>query len=65
MPLSTGEIVIADDQYLRDSILLPAKQIAAGYDNIMPSYSGQLSEDEIMQLIAYLKSIGDQTPLAK
>ena len=65
VPLSTGEIVIADDQYLRDSILLPAKQIAAGYDNIMPNYSGQLSEDEIMQLIAYLKSIGDQTPPAK
>src|SRR5438105_4524389 len=65
VPLSTGEIVIADDQYLRDSILLPAKQIAAGYDNIMPSYSGQLSEDEIMQLIAYLKSIGDQTPPTK
>jgi len=61
VPLSSGEIVKADEQYLRDSILLPGKQIAAGYDNIMPSYAGQLSEEEIMQLIAYLKSIGDKT----
>src|SRR5438874_3927130 len=62
VPLSSGEIVEADEQYLRDSILLPGKQIAAGYDNIMPSYAGQLSEEEIMQLIAYLKSIGEKPP---
>ena len=59
--LSTKETVTADDQYLRDSILLPAKQIAAGYENIMPSYAGHLSEEEMMQLISYLKSLGDQT----
>ncbi|MDB6148542.1 MAG: cytochrome c oxidase, subunit [Spartobacteria bacterium] len=62
VPLSTGEIVTADDQYMRDSILLPAKQIAAGYENIMPSYTGQLGEEEIMQLIAYLKSIAGNQP---
>lgn len=61
VPLSTGEVVTADDQYLRDSILLPAKQISAGYENIMPSFTGRVSEDEIMQIIAYLKSIADQT----
>jgi cytochrome c oxidase subunit II len=60
VPLSTGQIVNADDRYLRDSILLPAKQISAGYENIMPSYAGRLSEEEIMQIIAYLKSIADQ-----
>jgi len=62
VPLSNGEIVKADERYLRDAILLPGKQIAAGYDNIMPSYAGQLSEEEIMQLIAYLKSIADKPP---
>jgi cytochrome c oxidase subunit 2 len=62
VPLSNGTIVTADDQYLRDSILQPAKQIAAGYDNIMPSFSGHLTEEEIMQLIAYLKSIANQPP---
>ena len=58
----SGEIVPMDERYVRDSILLPGKEIAKGYQNIMPSYAGQLSEEEIMQLIAYLKSIGNQNP---
>ena len=62
VPLADGTMVRADDQYLRDSILQPAKQITAGYDNIMPSFAGQLSEEEIMQLIAYVKAIGQQEP---
>jgi cytochrome c oxidase subunit 2 len=62
VPLTDGTMVTADDQYLRDSILQPAKQISAGYANIMPSFSGHLSEEEIMQLIAYLKAIGQQEP---
>ncbi len=65
VPLSNGTIVTADDQYLRDSILQPAKQISAGYDNIMPSFSGHLTEEEIMQLIAYLKEIGNQEPASQ
>lgn len=65
VPLSDGHVVTADDQYLRDSILLPGKQISAGYENIMPSFTGHLSEEETMQLLAYLKSIGNQTPPAK
>jgi cytochrome c oxidase subunit II len=60
VPLSSGRIVTADEQYLRDSILQPSREIAAGYENIMPSFSGHLSEEEVMQLIAYLKSIGNQ-----
>lgn len=60
MPLASGEIVTADDQYLRDSILLPGKQISAGYPNVMPSFTGHISEAEIMQIIAYLKSTVDQ-----
>jgi len=61
VPLNSGEIVTADDQYIRDSILLPGKQVSAGYDNVMPSFAGHISEAEIMQIIAYLKSIGDQS----
>ncbi len=60
VPLASGEIVTADDQYLRDSILLPGKRISAGYPNVMPSFTGHISEAEIMQIIAYLKSTGDQ-----
>ena len=62
VPLASGEMVTADDQYLRDSILLPGKQISAGYENIMPSFTGHISEAEIMEIIAYLKSIGNQEP---
>jgi cytochrome c oxidase subunit II len=62
VPLSNGTVVTADDQYIRDSILQPARQIAAGYDNIMPSFTGHISEEEIMEIIAYLKSIGNQQP---
>ncbi len=55
--LSDGRSVIADEAYLRDSILLPKKDVVAGYDPIMPSFSGQVSEEQIMLLVAYLKSL--------
>ncbi len=54
--LSDGRSVIADDRYLRDSILLPDSQIVAGYEPIMPSYSAQISESDLLAVIAYLKS---------
>ena len=57
VPLASGEMVTADDQYMRDSILLPGKQISAGYDEYYAELSGHISEAEIMQIIAYLKSI--------
>lgn len=54
--LADGRTVIADDRYLRDCILLPAEQVVAGYPPIMPSFSGQLSEEDVLALIAYIKS---------
>ena len=62
VPLSDGTFVRADDQYIRDSILLPKSQIVAGYQPLMPSYTGRISEDQLLQLIAYLKSLGTETP---
>lgn len=61
VPLQTGQFVTADDAYIRDSILLPAKDIVAGYTNGMPSYQGHLSEDDLLKIIAYIKSISDTT----
>lgn len=55
--LSNGAVVKADDRYLRDSILTPDKEIVAGYDPIMPSFAGQVDEEQLMRLIAYLKSL--------
>jgi cytochrome c oxidase subunit 2 len=60
VPLSNREVVIADEAYLRDSILLPAKQIVAGYTNDMPSFTGKVSEEQLLELIAYLKSIANK-----
>ena len=57
--LSDGSSVLADERYLRDSILLPKAQIVAGYAPIMPSYAGQLSEEEVIALIHYLKSLSE------
>jgi cytochrome c oxidase subunit 2 len=63
VPLSNGEVVTADEGYIRDSILFPAKQIVAGYGNDMPSFNGKVSEEELLELIAYIKSIASQAPV--
>jgi cytochrome c oxidase subunit 2 len=62
VPLQSGEIVRADDKYIRDSILLPASQVTAGYQPVMPTFQGRLSEDDLFQLIAYIKSISRKAP---
>ncbi|HEY1604942.1 MAG TPA: cytochrome c oxidase subunit II [Allosphingosinicella sp.] len=62
VPLSDGSVVIADDRYVRDSILLPKAQIAAGYQPIMPSFAGQIGEDDLAKLVAYIESLGPEKP---
>ena len=57
-PLSDKRVVVADDQYIRDSILDPNRDVAAGYQPQMPTYAGQVSEDELLKLVAYVKSLG-------
>ena len=52
--------VTADDRYIRDSILLPKSQVVAGYEPVMPSFQGQISEDDLLKIIAYIKSIGHE-----
>ncbi|MGH9327952.1 MAG: cytochrome c oxidase subunit II [Terriglobia bacterium] len=55
--LSDGTTVIADDAYIRRSILEPSAQIVAGFKPIMPTFQGQISEDQILEIIAYIKSL--------
>lgn len=58
-PLVTGESVLADDAYLFSSIVDPAAQVVAGFDAVMPTtYSETLSEDEINDLVQYIRSLG-------
>jgi cytochrome c oxidase subunit II len=55
--LQNGASVTADEDYVRESILNPQAKIVAGYQPIMPTFKGLISEDGIMQIIAYLKSL--------
>lgn len=64
-PLAGGGFATVDEDYLRNSIVLPSKQVVAGYDNVMPSYSGIASEDQIVALIAYLKAQGNGRSMAR
>lgn len=57
--LESGETVIADENYIRQSILQPQLQIVAGYPPIMPSFEGQISEEQLAQLVNYIKSLGN------
>jgi len=59
VPLQDGRIVTADEQYIRDSILLPQSQIAAGYPHIMPTFANVLNEDQVLKLVAYIKSLAE------
>jgi cytochrome c oxidase subunit 2 len=52
--LQDGRSVVADDNYLRDSILLPRKDVVAGYAPVMPSFAGQVSEEDLQALLAWL-----------
>jgi cytochrome c oxidase subunit II len=61
VPLADGRTVTADEAYLRDKILLPSRDIPAGYGNDMPSFRGVVTEAQIVQLIAYLKSLSIRT----
>ncbi|MEX2214733.1 MAG: cytochrome c oxidase subunit II [Phycisphaeraceae bacterium] len=58
-PLRDGTSVTVDENYIRDSILYPAKQVVAGYDNVMPSFQGRLKDDEIAAIIAFIKSLNE------
>jgi YHS domain-containing protein/mono/diheme cytochrome c family protein len=53
-----GAVAIADDLYLRQSIVDPEAKIVAGYSLLMPSYRGRLADSEIDDLVSYLHSLG-------
>ena len=63
--LTTGETVIADDAYMRESIVLPKAKVVLGYSPIMPSFQGQLTEEQLNNVIAYLRALGKAQPKPK
>jgi cytochrome c oxidase subunit 2 len=56
--LQSGRTVTADENYLRESILRPEAKVVAGFTTQMPSYQGRVNEEQLLQLIAYIKSLG-------
>ena len=54
--LSSGETVTADETYLRESIVNPQAKVVAGFQPIMPTFQGLVSEEGLMQLVAYIKA---------
>src|SRR5690349_13940961 len=64
--LDDGRTVIADDSYIRESILDPNAKVVSGFQpNIMPNFKGQLSEEQVIQLIAFIKSLSPPTPASQ
>jgi cytochrome c oxidase subunit 2 len=55
--LADGSRVTADDAYIRESIVEPNAKIVAGYQPLMPTYQGQLTEEQILALTAYIRSL--------
>ena len=58
--LTTGDVVIADENYIRRSIMDPGAQVVAGFQPIMPTFKNLITEEQLLQLIAYIRSLGDQ-----
>jgi cytochrome c oxidase subunit II len=57
--LQDGKKIVADEAYLRESILQPTAKIVQGFQPIMPTFQGQLSEENVIQLIEYIKALQD------
>jgi len=55
--LQGGRTALADETYLRESILNPAAKVVSGYPAIMPTYQGQIHEEELVELIHYIKAL--------
>ena len=58
--LTSGATVKADEAYIRESILQPAAKIVAGYQPLMPTFQGLVTEEGVLQLVEYIKSLAPQ-----
>ena len=55
--LEDGRTVVADENYVRESILSPAAKVVAGFKPIMPTFQGLVNEEQVNALVAYIKSL--------
>ncbi len=59
--LTGGGTVVADEAYIRESILNPGAKVVEGFQPIMPTFKGQVTEEQLLALIAYIKSLSGVT----
>lgn len=59
-----GQTAIANEEYIRNSIVNPSSQIVEGYQPIMPTFKGQVTEEQLVALVAYIKSLSGVDPNA-
>lgn len=62
--LADGRTVKVDEAYIRESILNPMAKVVAGYQPVMPTFQGQVTEAQVLQLIEYVRSIGPKPAAA-
>lgn len=62
--LASGETVVVDEAYIRESILMPGGKLTAGFQPTMPTFQGLVSEEGILQLIEYVKSLKTDAPVS-
>jgi cytochrome c oxidase subunit 2 len=62
--LQAGQKLVADEAYIRESILNPQAKLVMGFQPIMPTFQGQVSEEGLMSLVAYIKSLQKGQSLA-
>ena len=60
--LTGGQTVVADEAYIRESIINPQAKLVDGFGPIMPTFQGQISEDQLVQLLAFIKSLQVNNP---
>ena len=60
--LASGDTVVADEAYVRESIVTPSARVVAGYQPVMPTFQGQVSEEQLIALIAYIRSLQVTAP---
>ena len=60
--LTDGRTIIADDNYIRESIIRPEAKIVAGFQPIMPTFQGQINEEQIIELLNYIRSMAQEQP---
>jgi cytochrome c oxidase subunit 2 len=55
--LQDGSVLTVDENYVRESILTPAAKVTAGFQPVMPAFQGLISEEQLLALIEYVKSL--------